>query len=383
MHGVIQQPNVRTRDVRLDVFRGLAMFIIFIAHVPSNAWVMFIPAQFGFSSGAEMFVFCSGIASGLAFGSIFVKRGYWMGVARVAHRVWQVYWAHIGLCLVVACVYFLAGNISQSDYPAMIGLDWLQHDATHALLAMMTLRFTPAFLDILPMYVVLLAAIPVVIAVTRVSKYLFFACSVGLWLAVQIWNFNIATGEGQAGVWFFNPFAWQLLFFTGFSFSMRWLPRPVFKTGPLFYLCLAIVVGSIPVNFWAFREIYASQPDLKLWFVQGDLYAGTTNEHILRYLHFLALAYVMLTLVEPRRHLLENRWIQPIILVGQQSLATFLGSLALALSSGIVLDQIGRSWLVVSLVNIVGFASILAIAHIARFFKKSPWKVPSQVRPAV
>ena len=378
MHGVVAPaPQARpARDVRLDFFRGLAMFIIFIAHVPSNGWVMFIPAQFGFSSGAEMFVFCSGVASGLAFGSVFVKRGFLLGVARVAFRVWQVYWAHIGLCLVIGCVYFLAATTTGHDYTMMIGLDWLQRDPEHALLALMTLRYTPAYLDILPMYVVLLASIPLVMMLAGIHRYVFFASAIGCWLLVQITNFNLPSGENGESFWFFNPFAWQLLFFTGFSFSMGWLRRPEFRTGPLFYLCLAVVIVSVPINFWAFRELYASQPDLKLWFVQGDVFAGTTNEHILRYLHFLALAYVMLTFIEPRRQWLDHRFARPIVLVGQQSLATFLGSLALALTSGIILDQIGRSLLTTATVNLVGFLAIFAIAGIARYFKSQPWKAP-------
>ena len=382
MHGTLPTPPRAAkapRDVRLDFFRGIAMFIIFIAHVPSNAWVMFIPAQFGFSSGAEMFVFCSGIASGLAFGSVFVKRGFLMGIVRVGYRVWQVYWAHIGLCLVVGCAYFLAHSWTGEDYIGRIGMSWFQRDPEHALPSLLSLRYTPAFLDILPMYVVLLAAIPLVIALQRLHTYLFFAASITLWAVVQVTNINIGTGENHESMWFFNPFAWQLLFFTGFSFSMGWLPKPVFRVGPLFWICLAVVIASIPVNFWAFRYIYEAQPDLKLWFVQYDQYAGTTNEHIARYLHFLALAYVVLTLVEPRRQMLLSAAAKPIVLVGQQSLATFLGSLALALTSGILLDQIGRSWYFVALVNAFGFAAILAIATVTRYVKSAPWKAPLAV----
>ena len=386
MHGTLPTPPrlvKAPRDVRLDFFRGMAMFIIFIAHVPSNAWVMFIPAQFGFSSGAEMFVFCSGIASGLAFGSVFVKRGFLMGTVRVGYRVWQVYWAHIGLCLVVGCAYFLAHSWTGEDYIGRIGMSWFQRDPEHALPSLLSLRYTPAFLDILPMYVVLLAAIPLVIALQKLHTCVFFAASITLWAVVQVTNINIGTGENHESMWFFNPFAWQLLFFTGFSFSMGWLPKPVFRVGPLFWICLAVVIASIPVNFWAFRYIYEAQPDLKLWFVQYDQYAGTTNEHIARYLHFLALAYVVLTLVEPRRQMLLSAAAKPIVLVGQQSLATFLGSLALALTSGILLDQIGRSWYYVALVNGVGFAAILSIATVTRYVKSAPWKAaPAPPVPA-
>src|SRR5262245_37115092 len=99
MSGLHQASTKRPRDERLDVFRGLTMLIIFVAHLPENSWNAFIPARFGFSSGAELFVFCSGIASAVAFGSVFVKRGLLLGTARIAYRIWQVYWAQLGLVL--------------------------------------------------------------------------------------------------------------------------------------------------------------------------------------------------------------------------------------------------------------------------------------------
>ena len=86
-----------TRDPRLDFYRGIAMFIILIAHIPNNTWTNWIPARFGYSDATEIFVFCSGMASAIAFGGSFASKGWWIGTARVAYRVWQVYWAHICL----------------------------------------------------------------------------------------------------------------------------------------------------------------------------------------------------------------------------------------------------------------------------------------------
>ncbi len=90
----------RVRDVRLDVFRGLCLVIIFIAHVWDNAWARYIPARFGFSDATEIFVFCSGMASAIAFGGTFRVHGYLLGALRVAHRCWQVFWSHIGVLMV-------------------------------------------------------------------------------------------------------------------------------------------------------------------------------------------------------------------------------------------------------------------------------------------
>ena len=65
----------KQRDPRLDFFRGIGMFIILIAHITDNPWTLWIPARFGFSDATEMFVFCSGMASALAFGVVFRRAG--------------------------------------------------------------------------------------------------------------------------------------------------------------------------------------------------------------------------------------------------------------------------------------------------------------------
>ena len=74
----ISDAGLRARDPRLDFFRGLGMFIILIAHIPWNSWTDWIPARFGFSDAADLFVFCSGMASALAFGRVFAEQGWLM-----------------------------------------------------------------------------------------------------------------------------------------------------------------------------------------------------------------------------------------------------------------------------------------------------------------
>ena len=60
-----------TRDARLDVFRGLALVIIFIDHLPDNFWSQYTLGRWGVSAAAEGFVLIAGIAAGLAYGAYF------------------------------------------------------------------------------------------------------------------------------------------------------------------------------------------------------------------------------------------------------------------------------------------------------------------------
>ena len=355
------------RDVRLDFFRGVAMFIIFIAHMPANSWFLFIPARFGFSSAGELFVFCSGLASSFAFGRVFVKEGWFTGTRRIFYRLWQVYWAHIGLALVLITVSVIGLEVTGIDYPKAIGLEWFFAHAGEGLLKLMTLGFTPTFLDILPMYLVLLAMIPVMMGLAMISQLLPLVAMALMWFAVQIYGLNLPGGQMPGMVWFFDPFAWQLIFFTGFAFGMRWLPVPTFERGVLFWFCVVFLVASVPVNFWAFTDNVAVLSDIHQWFVPED---GKMHLVLPLYLHFLASAYVVLTLVEPIKGLLIEA--RPIILVGQQALATFMASIILAWIGGMVLDQIGRSEVALALVNLAGFAGLVTVALIARGYKNGP-----------
>nr|MDJ0983357.1 OpgC domain-containing protein [Kiloniellales bacterium] len=157
------------RDVRLDFFRGLAMFIIFIAHVPANPWGRYIPARFGPSDATEIFVFCSGFASALAFGSIFVKKGFFLGAARIVYRAWQIYWAHICLFLMTASVVVLGTEfIGIKDYVGRLNLHHFFNDPANGVVHLLTLTYVPNYFDILPMYFGVLMMIPIMMALSRI-----------------------------------------------------------------------------------------------------------------------------------------------------------------------------------------------------------------------
>jgi hypothetical protein len=377
---VQDKPQKKLRDVRLDLFRGLAMLIIIIAHAPGNPWNDWIPARFGFSSAAEMFVFCSGIASALAFGGIFSRQGLWLGTARIAHRIWQLYWSQIAVFLVVvAMAVWASANVGTRDYIAKLYLEWFLTDPAAAIPALLTLRYIPNFFDMLPLYMLLLAAIPLVMTLARISPRLVFALSIALWLLVQIAGTNLSARPETEQVWFFNPLAWQLLFFTGFGFGMGWLPVPPLRHKLLMPLAIAFVVASIPLNFWA---ILGASPALQSLHDALVPNAAPTDLHVLRYLHFLAMAYLALCVIEPyRASLPQLRVLSPVIRIGQQTLAVFLCSVPLSLAIGVAMDALGRDALTVALLNLAGLGACIVIAWVVAWFKSAPW-LPRKAAPS-
>jgi hypothetical protein len=373
MGRAVSQPARRTRDIRLDLFRGLAMLIIVIAHIPVNPWNDWIPARFGFSSAAEMFVFGSGFASALAFGRIFTQGGLWLGTMRIAHRIWQLYWAQIAPFLIVLAISAWATMaLGTANYLEQLSLGWFLENPAEGIAALMTLRYIPQYFDMLPMYMLVLASLPLVTLLARLHRLAPLAAALSLWIIIQITGFNLSARPSSDWVWYFNPLAWQVLFILGYSFGMGWLaPVPLRRAG-LVFVALVIVVGSIPFAFWGFTTHFEWLATIAPALGHDG---GPTSLHPLRLLHFLALAYLVLSLIEPLRpSLAEISWLKPIEKVGQQTLAAFLASLPIAWSVGIALDWFGRSLASITLANLLALVAIVALAYLVAWFKSQPWK---------
>src|SRR5215204_4586911 len=79
------------RDLRLDLFRGIANWAIFLDHIPHNivAWVT--TRNYGFSDAADLFVFISGYTASFVYAKVMLERGFLIGAAKLAKRVWQLY----------------------------------------------------------------------------------------------------------------------------------------------------------------------------------------------------------------------------------------------------------------------------------------------------
>lgn len=83
------------RDLRLDLFRGVANWAIFINHIPNNAVMWVTTRNYGFSDAAELFVFIAGYAAAIVYAKSMVTQGFTAGTTRLLERAWQLYVAHV------------------------------------------------------------------------------------------------------------------------------------------------------------------------------------------------------------------------------------------------------------------------------------------------
>src|SRR5580704_5142840 len=56
------------RDLRLDLFRGLALWLIFLDHIPQNIVNWITIRNYGFSDATEIFIFISGYTAAFVYG---------------------------------------------------------------------------------------------------------------------------------------------------------------------------------------------------------------------------------------------------------------------------------------------------------------------------
>ena len=402
------------RDPRLDFYRGIAMFIILFAHTPGNFFTSWIPARWGFSDATEIFVFCSGMASAIAFGRTFDRAGWTLGTARVGYRVWQVYWAHIGMFFFIAMMlaFWDSFGIFEKRYIGTLNLvpffdgvtrgGELVSTTADQMVGIFTLTYVPNYFDILPMYMVILVMMPAVMALSRVNIYLMFAVIAVVWLFAQEgvldyfeagdMTINFPAEPWSQRQWFFNPFGWQLVFFTGFAFMRGWIPAPPVKWW-LIALALLVVLANIPlsnigvraVNREWFGLVMEGNPVIE-WRVANKPWISKSDFGLFRYIHFLSLAYLAWVaagvgghrLIASGAGMLSRVWggiVAVIMKVGQQSLAVFLFSMVFARVLGFAYDQIERSTTVVTIGNLIGCAALIGVAYFVSYIKGQPWRV--------
>ncbi|KUO53907.1 MAG: hypothetical protein APF80_17105 [Alphaproteobacteria bacterium BRH_c36] len=375
----------RSRDIRLDFFRGLALFIIFVAHAKMNPWAAYTPGKFGFSDSAEIFVFCSGVASALAYGKLFDDRGLLVCSARIAHRCWQVYWAHIGVFFAVLAAMLGVDMWLGTGDAYVRGID-LHHvvsgDVARVLLALMTLTYVPGLFDILPMYIVLLAMVPLMLAISRLGTYAVLAFIAVVWAIGNAKLIELPAEPWSDRTWFFNPLAWQLVFFTGFAFARGWLPAPPIRRAAVIAAAV-LLVAMVP---FAYDPIALSLPHGQPIRDALAPYFDKSNFALLRYVHFLLVAYVAYAVAGPAGATL-TRWqnsgwqtvLRVVSLVGRQSLPAFLAGVMLSTLCGVAINLLGQSAIATLFVNLCAFGIIVAVAYLAAWFKSPPWSKPLSV----
>ena len=365
-----KEPTVMTngRDLRIDFFRGLALIFIFWDHVPDNPLAQLTVRNFGFSDAAEIFVFLAGYAAILAYGRISQRDGYMVACVRILRRTWVLYVVHIFLLTLLMGIVFVANNyVETRDMIQEMGLQHFVAAPQQALADQLLLRFKPNLTDPLPLYILLLLALPLILPLIQRNAPLTVGLSIALYMMVPLFGWNMPAYEG-GGLWYFNPVAWQLLFVLGGACALRSESRPSItppprplSQQPLFMLCAIYALVAAVLTFsWKFPELHDA---LRPQFVADGLYPiNKTDLGPMRLLHFLALAYCVAKLL-PAGKAWFTRWpAQQACRMGRYSLEIFCFGVLLAPMADMVNALAGDTWPMQIFTALLGLGLMMLMA---------------------
>src|SRR3984957_2958130 len=356
------------RELRIDLFRGLALWLIFIDHVSPDVLDRFTIRSYGFSDAAEIFIFISGYTAAFVYGRAMIESGFLVATARIMRRVWQIYMAHVFLVTIfLAEIAWVATSVGNPRYLEEMGVtDFLQHPG-NALLQPLVLRFRPLNIDVLPLYVVLMFFLPVILWMMKWRPNVTLGLSVLLYALT--WYFDWYLSAYPSGFWAFNPFAWQLLFVFGAWCALGGAKRMsrILASPVTLWISVAYLLAAICVTLtWYFPQLDHVMPQ---WLEQWIYPIDKTDLDVLRFAHFLALAVIAVRFVPAGWPGLESRWLWPMILCGQRSLEIFCLGVALAFAGYFVLTEASAGLGLHFLVGICGILIMSAAAWLLSWYK--------------
>jgi len=312
-------PQLGGRDHRIDAFRGIALLMIFVNHVPGNAFENLTSRNFGFSDAAEAFVLMSGIAVGLAYARPFRAGEYLKGCLSVWRRAGTLYVAHM-VCTAIAIGILAAGVVflDTIDVLARVNFTPLLEQPLRTMVGLPLLTHQLGYLNILPMYAALLVISPVYILIGLWNRLGLIAVAIVVWVLAGAFRINLPNFPLPGG-WFFNPVSWQLIYAIGIAGGLAMIHkrRLLGYHGWLFSACLAYLGFSL---LWVQMEMGSLPFQPYLPFYIGGM--DKTFLALPRLLHVLALTYVLTNLPAASR-LLAGPAFHAIRLIGQHGLAVF------------------------------------------------------------
>ncbi len=355
------------RDLRIDFLRGLALWFIFINHTPGNLLGRATVSNFALSDASEAFVLLAGYSSGIVYGRVMEKEGWSVAAARIAGRCGTLYVAHIFLFVVfTAQVGLSVAALDAAMYLDELALDPFGQEPYRALLEALLLRYQPAFLDILPLYIVVLAIFALALPLLR-WPLLLLALSVAVYVVAR-W-LPLGPPAWRAPGWFFNPFAWQLLFIIGAVLG-RTDPATLARRFPWNPWIGALAVSLLVAVAVALNLIWHGpilEQEAPAWMAAALAVVDKTSLHPARLASMLLIAWLLAHLIPVGARWLQGQAASIFTLMGQQSLPVFCAGIFLSFLGRVAIDS-SDAVAMQGVVNVLGLGALVAVGAVSAWY---------------
>jgi hypothetical protein len=357
------------RDLRLDLFRGLANWAIFLDHIPHEVLSAITIRNYGFSDAADLFVFISGYSAACVFGRIMIEQGYVAATSRLAKRVTKLYAAHmIVLAIYIATVEGVSRGLHDPDDLRQFNIAIFMSNPPWELLQALLLRYKPVNLDVLPLYILLLGTFAPVLWLMVRKPTLTLAGSLVVYFAARHFGWNLPASP--SGLWYFNPFAWQLLFALGAWTALGGARaiQTITRTRAVFCLAITYIIFAFVVTMATHAAGLGNL--LPHWILQPFDPNDKTNLAPYRVVHLVAIAVVVTRFLPAKSPVLQARLLEPLIRCGQNSLEVFCIGLVLSFCAHAAIETSLNSLWVQIFVGAIGILFMTASAYYWTWYKR-------------
>jgi hypothetical protein len=345
------------RDLRLDLCRGVALWFVFLDHVPNNIGSWLTLSHYGFSDATEVFMFVSGITCALAYGRVRLHDGWSAVVSHTLRRSWEIYIAFLTLIIALVVMTYLAGDARfGGETNTGVLLEYPGAALTYATI----LQYRPVNTDVLPTFVVYHLSFAPLLWLLLKSPNAALGASLLLYLSVQVLGWNLP--QWPSNDWYFNPLAWQLLVVLGAWWVMYGRKR-------VWPLLMSPIVTGLAVIFLLFSLTVAlswSIPALEAFIPRplGKLIYPIDKSDLdpLRLSHFLAIAVLVAKFVRPDWKGLTTPLLRGAIRCGENSLEIYCLGVMLALAGHVLLVELSGGVAMQIAVSIGGILAMIVFA---------------------
>jgi hypothetical protein len=385
------------RDLRIDLLRGFALLFVFTDHISEIASAAGLIGPHAlppptlrtitWTTAAEFFVFLSGYVAGMVYLGTLVDRGFWLCQLRALYRAYQIARANLMVFLSIIFLLSLARGLPPG-LVTFLDLGFLRAAPIEATRDFMLGRYAPDYIDVLWLYVPLILLVPFMLRVLRYSLVAACILSAAVYLVAQI--FPRATlpmhGHGVSGAepaWYFNPCAWQFLFFIGVTFGSRGGLRDMnlFRDRPRLAWGLVAVVLASSAEKILLELSRVNAFGLGRWFSRLDLHGFDIGSlRPFRLAHFFLLFFLALSLTPASEFLKRQKWLLPIIACGQNSLSVFATGIVLTVACVMILARLGGGYALYIAAAISGVAIQGLTGVLLRWMKNEPWRAGHSMR---
>jgi hypothetical protein len=309
-----------------------------------------------------------------------LERGTIIGATRVLRRAWQLYAAFIALfAIYVVSIGDAAARFAAPDIIYEFNIAGLLEDPVRTVAHGLLLQSKALNLDVLQIYVVLMACFPAVLWMMLRRPDLTMAGSFVLYLAARQFDWNLSSFPD--GSWYFNPICWQVLFVLGAWCASGGAERirAGFRSPIAVYLGIAYLIFALTMTmagrFPEFGQI------LPAWLHDAFIPNDKTNLAPYRLLHFIVVALLATRLVPRDWAGLNWPILKPVIICGEQSLAVFCAGVFLSFAGHFVLLTGSGAFIEQILVSLAGIVIMTLVASYIAWSKRQDHPLPDRIAP--